>query len=205
MTGEAEYDHHQLQGQPYLILRLNRKPAVGPSHYAACSAAEACRGPQARSSCSRSRSSDSCFVSSPQMYAGRRGEVEVPMPRPKIEFSAVPSTRPVMAGGVAVQSDRSWCDTQRSHASSANTTRAVTCHLEGGAALITDGPSLLFAGRRTAPGGTCAAMQQHVQLFRDPTAMAAMPPQGVTSPVASGAARCRQARLQMLRGSGPLW
>ncbi|RNF16819.1 uncharacterized protein Tco025E_05399 [Trypanosoma conorhini] len=191
MTCGADYDCRQLpEEQPYRIMRLNRRPAVGPSHQGACGAAEECGGPHTRSS----RSSESRSAPSLQVYVAPASETDAP---------AFPSTPPHVGGDAAVPS-------QRLHLRGASTTRAVSCHLEGGAALVTDEARLLFAGRGPAPGGACTAMQQHVQLFRDPTATAT-PPFGDTASTAAaaaaaaGPAHCRRARLEMLRGSGPLW
>nr|CCC90385.1 conserved hypothetical protein [Trypanosoma congolense IL3000] len=73
--------------------------------------------------------------------------------------------------------------------------RAEASHLSGGAVFVTDGPSLIFAGRGPRQG-RCAAAVQHVHLFRPPDAVGrACAPAGA----------CQRAKLAMLRGSGPLW
>ncbi|RNF14055.1 hypothetical protein TcG_07997 [Trypanosoma cruzi] len=217
MSGRIENDRHhhrqqQQQQQPYLIMRLNRKPAVGPSCRVACNDLISC-GDVHHEPSSRS-SSDGCYppMLSPLMDVACAdttvSPASVPEMKSRSSFSSAPPKSPpyCVDGSHATRRERHWRNTQRFYSRSAHITRAVSCHLEGGAALVTGGPLLLFAGRGTAPSGTRTAMEQHLQLFRDPTVTAAPAQNGNKTPIpAAGTAHCRQARLVMLRGNGPLW
>ncbi|ORC84116.1 uncharacterized protein TM35_000491220 [Trypanosoma theileri] len=208
----------QQEEQQYRIMRLNRKPAVGPSHHSIPynDTASSPTPTYLNNNNNNDNNNNSSAHTTPtlQYCTSRVGFVN---------SRETPHTGRAVFKGI----------------------RATTVHIERGSARVQDEPFLLFAGRRPAPSGVSTAMQQHVHLFHDPVKSNATTITRTTTTITtttttttttrrgeretssiftspsksevlgmnsrrtpnnSGSVNyCREARLAMLRGNGPLW
>ncbi|KEG05431.1 hypothetical protein DQ04_22061010, partial [Trypanosoma grayi] len=123
--------------QQYRIMRLNRGPAVGPSHSAACSAS-----PVTSTITSAGYTTTTTTTTTKNNNSGGTA-LSVPLRQVDSESGGVPPSHSPKGDTKALDVDPGMRGLQRFYARSAGGARAAADHLKGGAALVSGSPYYL--------------------------------------------------------------